>query len=395
MQRVAGVEGTFAGRESVFDRERMAAIKVLEDADIRQWKERATFEGRTPVDERADWASTGVAEGAIIRRETERAAFEGRTPVLDRDRMAAIKVLEDADVRQWKERAAFEGRTPVDERAYWASTGIAEGAAIRQEAERAAFEGRTPILDRVKREFVGAVEGDIAGLAVKAGHAPRDTLIGFGRGISGTVRAVKGGIDKAAAPALERGGEAFGTIAGGVAASGLKEVGSLMDEGKREYATPPGYQKVYQWDTGKYKTVPIAQRPMQPFYPQLGLFDSPGVYVKPEEYLVGKESMGGGFYGMSGKEATSAFEERAAKVSRDYGGRSAYIPKVGGVPRAVSSALKQKAQYDSDRAKYGDLNPSVVRQQAALQSKAGYLDRTVQPGSREEAMIRNYGVDRV
>ena len=233
----------------------------------------------------------------------------------------------------------------------------------------------------------GAVLHDVAGFGSSIGRIPTS----IGSGIKKTGAGLVRGVETAAAPALGRGALAFGTVAGGAVASGLSEVGDIMEAPKREYHMPPGYQKVYDYGSGKYRTEKVQRQPMEPFVSQLGAFDTPGVRVRPEQVIAGQESMQRGFWGMTSEEAEKSFKDRAKKTGGSGFRTTPYMP-IRGVSRTASSALRQKSDFDRMRSLYGDSSPRVQRQEAALQSKVSYLDRKTVPGTNQDLIMRSSGL---
>ena len=101
--------------------------------------------------------------------------------------------------------------------------------------------------------------------------------------------------------------------------------------------------------------------------------------------------MQGGFWGgLSGRQAEEAFLEKSKRAAPVF--RPQMTMPIRGVSRTTSSALRQKVELDRMRAAFGQSDPRVQRQQAALQSKVGYLDRRTSPGSMQNLIINSSGL---
>lgn len=300
-------------------------------------------------------------------------------------RRGAIEGSAEIGSVRGKAQKVYEHREPVDVMMERSGVLAEEGARTEAAAIEGAFAGRESGFKRAGRGLIDAAEKDFVGFAVGLGHAPRTA----GKKIVSATKDIAGAAGKAAIPAAARGAEAFGTIAGGAVAGGLREFGDIIEAPQREYHIPPGYQKVYDYSSGKYKTVPVQRQPIAPFVPQIGQGQVAGVVVPPADFVAGQEMLQGGFWGgLSGKQAEDAFLERSKKSGGSGFRTSSYIP-TRGVSRTAASAIRQKSELDRMRAALGQSNPRVQRQQAALQSKVGYLDRKTLPGTPQDVMMRS------
>jgi len=264
--------------------------------------------------------------------------------------------------------------------------GGVRGALIQGAADTGQYVGQVP----------GKVLAGVGRAAVDVVKTPGRAVKSVGRGVARVGKTVEKGVLDVAAPAAAIGAMAFGATAGGAVAGVIGETRDILELPQREYHTPPGYQKVYDWARDGYRTEKVERAPIVPFAPQMGVSQVPGVRVKPEEMLAARESFGQSLYGgMTLKEAEEAFVGLVKKNSVGVSPRASVVSIPRGVSRTTNAAIKDRANLEALKASLGQTSPTYQRAEAALQSKVSGLQRVTRPGSFQDSVIKTSGLSSV